>query len=140
VSAPLDEPEFGRWRADADAALRAARASAGAGVHNWACFQCEQAAQLALKAVLHGVGAGPWGHDLEGLGQQAEAAGVELGDQVRAALRRLARLYIPARYADAHAAGPAAAHYDAGDVEQALRDAGAVLEAVDRAWEVGRHA
>src|SRR5687768_10772741 len=94
---PVDRDEFGRWRAEADAALRAARLQADAGLHNWACFAAEQATQLAVKGLLHGLGRGPWGHDLVRLGEQI-AETDELPVQVGDALRRLSRHYIPARY------------------------------------------
>ncbi|MGH2736718.1 MAG: HEPN domain-containing protein [Actinomycetota bacterium] len=45
-------------------ARRAADVQHAAALHNWACFAAEQAAQLALKGLLHGLGLGPWGHDL----------------------------------------------------------------------------
>ena len=60
----LDGTEFDRWRAEATEALETARLARNGGRRNWACFLAEQAAQLAVKATLHGVGAGPWGHDL----------------------------------------------------------------------------
>jgi HEPN domain-containing protein len=134
AQAPKDEPEFARWRAEADRALTGARVQADAGLHNWACFAAEQAAQLATKALLHGLGRGPWGHDLVRLGELAGAAGVDFAPGVLDAMRRLGRHYIPARYPDAHPSGPAAAHYAEADSAEALRDAETVLDAVDQAW------
>lgn len=134
TAAPRDEAEFERWRAEADRALEGARLQAEAGLHNWACFAAEQAAQLATKALLHGLGRGPWGHDLVRLGELAVAWGVELSEDVIAAMRRLGRHYIPARYPDAHPSGTAAAHYGASDATEAIRDAEAVLAAIDDAW------
>jgi HEPN domain-containing protein len=134
AAAPKDEPEFARWRAEADRALTASRVQADAGLHNWSCFAAEQAAQLATKALLHGLGRGPWGHDLVRLGELASATGVDFAPGVLDSMRRLGRHYIPARYPDAHPSGPAAAHYAAADSAEALRDAETVLEAVDRAW------
>ncbi len=60
----LDRAEFDRWRVAADDAGRAANVQADAALSNWACFLAEQAAQLAIKGLLHGIGAGAWGHDL----------------------------------------------------------------------------
>lgn len=131
-----DEAEFARWRAEAGRALEAARVQADAGLHNWACFAAEQAAQLAAKALLHGLGRGPWGHDLVRLGELATAWGVALREEVLDAMRRLGRHYIPARYPDAHPSGPAAAHYAASDSAEAIRDAESVLDAVDEAWRL----
>lgn len=133
-AAPKDEPEFRRWRAEADRALTGARVQADAGLHNWACFAAEQAAQLATKALLHGLGRGPWGHDLVRLGELAGDAGLGLAPDTLDAMRRLGRHYIPARYPDAHPSGPAAAHYGKTDSDEAIRDAETVLDAVDGAW------
>ena len=135
AAAPLDEEEFGRWREEAARALKAARLQAGAGLHNWACFAAEQGAQLGVKALLHGLGRGPWGHDLVRLGAMVAETGVDAPPAVSAAMRRLGRHYIPARYPDAHASGPAGAHYAASDSEEALEDAEAIVAFVDRTWE-----
>jgi HEPN domain-containing protein len=130
---PVDRDEFGRWRAEADAALRAARLQADAGLHNWACFAAEQATQLAVKGLLHGLGRGPWGHDLVRLGEQIGETD-EVPVQVRDALRRLSRHYIPARYPDAHPSGPPGIHYGETDSAEALADATRVLDYVDGTW------
>ncbi|HYU57209.1 MAG TPA: HEPN domain-containing protein [Actinomycetota bacterium] len=132
---PLDEEEFRRWRDEAGRALEGARVQAGAGLHNWACFAAEQAAQLALKALLHGLGRGPWGHDLVRLGELAGEAGLVVPEALAGRLRRLGRHYIPARYPDAHAAGPPSAHYASTDSDEAAEDAGEVLSFVDRTWK-----
>jgi HEPN domain-containing protein len=41
---------------EADRVVSGARLQADAGLHNWACFAAEQAAQLAVKGLLHGLG------------------------------------------------------------------------------------
>jgi HEPN domain-containing protein len=133
-SAQFDRDEFARWRAEAGAALRAARLQADADLHNWACFAAEQAAQLAVKGLLHGLGLGPWGHDLVRLGEQLARVD-EVPGAVADAFRRLSRHYIPARYPDAHPSGPPGLHYGASDSTEALADAGLVLRHVDAAWE-----
>ena len=131
---PVDHDEFGRWRTEADSALRAARLQAEGGLHNWACFLAEQAAQRAVKGALHGLGRGPWGHDLVRLGEDlADVA--EVPDGVADALRRLSRHYIPGRHPDAHPSGPAGTHYASSDSAEALADAGRVLGHVDAVWE-----
>ena len=130
----VDTPEFERWRADAGEAFGTAHAMLDAQRFNWACFLSEQTAQLALKALLHGIGQGGHGHDLDGLGKRAESAGLVVEEPERSALLHLARHYQPTRYADAHVGGPAFAHYDRTDAEQALADARLILDLVDRAW------
>lgn len=102
--------------------------------HNWACFLAEQSAQLALKAVLHGIGAGAWGHDLLVLGHAVQQAVGPQNDQWVAALRRLSRHYIPTRYPDAHPSGPPEAYYGREDVEDALADLQLILQIIDTQW------
>ena len=131
---PLDEEEYRRWREEADRALEGARLQAGASLHNWACFSAEQGAQLAVKALLHAIGTGPWGHDLARLGEMVAREGVEVPPAMADAMRRLGRHYIPTRYPDAHASGPAGAHYGASDADEALGDAEAIVAFVDRVW------
>lgn len=135
ADAPLDRAEFQRWRIEADRALQSARANADAGLHNWACFTAEQAAQLGLKALLHGLGRGPWGHDLVALGRACAAVGADPPDDLPPRLLRLSRHYIPARYPDAHAAGPAGDRYGPADSSEAMEDAEAALRFVDQRWE-----
>lgn len=131
----LDEPEYERWRASADDAMGAADAQIRAGFDNWACFLCEQAAQLAIKGLLHGLGTGTFGHDLTKLGKAlAAAANATLPAALNAALQRLSRHYIPTRYPDANPEGVPADHYSPEDGAQALADANEVLCAVDAAW------
>jgi len=130
---PFDSEEFRRWRDEASQALRGATLQHDAGLHNWACFLAEQSAQLAVKGLLHGLGRGPWGHDLVRLGELARDA-LAVPEEVADACRRLSRHYIPARYPDAHPSGPPGPHYGAADSEEAIRDARALLEFVDRAW------
>lgn len=131
---PVDEPEFRRWRDEGDRALGAARRESSADNYNWACFLAEQGAQLAVKALLHGLGRGPWGHDLEALVAGVSDAGVAVPDEVVAAARELARHYIPARYPDAHPAASPGSRYVAADAHGALRAAEAIVAFVDRVW------
>lgn len=132
---PIDDEEYGRWREEADRALAGARLQAGGGLHNWACFGAEQASKLAVKALLHGLGRGPWGHDLRRMGDWLPEAGVNVPAELADAMRRLGRHYIASRYPDAHASGPPGTHYGASDSDQAIADAGAILEFVGRSWE-----
>jgi HEPN domain-containing protein len=133
--APLDRDEFRRWRAESDRALAAARLQAEAGIFNWACFAAEQAAQLAVKALLHGAGRGPWGHDLVRLVEAVAAAGIDVSADAADAARRLSRHYIPARYPDAHPSGSPASHYGRADADEAVLDAELLLAFADAAWE-----
>jgi len=132
---PLDRDEYRRWRDEAGQALIGARLQAEGGIHNWACFGAEQASQLALKGLLHGLGKAAWGHDLVDLGRQVNQIPFDVPGEVAAALRRLEKHYIPARYPDAHPSGPPGAHYADSDSNQAFTDADLVLSFTDQTWE-----
>lgn len=126
-----DRSELQRWRDQAGAALGAAAAVTG--TPSWSCFLCEQAAQLAVKGLLHAVGAqaAAWGHDLAVLEVRAASTFGADWPAVGDPAARLARHYIPARYPDAHPSGSPEEHYTATDANDALADAMAVLVAVD---------
>lgn len=131
----LDRSEFERWQQAADDALAGAAAQRDADLHHWACFLAEQAAQLAMKGLLHGLGAPAWGHDLVDLGERVRSAlNEELPDAVAASLRRLSRHYVASRYPDAHPAGAPGSHYGAEDAQQAVADAERVISEARSAW------
>lgn len=130
MAGELDLPEFERWRGQAASALEAST-SLAATQPGWGCFLAEQAAQLAIKGLLHAVGLAPWGHDLVALeARVGEALGAVWPGQADAALR-LARHYIPTRYPDAQAGGVPAERYGPGDADAARAHADAILAAVD---------
>ncbi len=131
--ASYDRPELARWLTQADAALATGE---GARSHSWACFLAEQAAQLALKGLLHAVGKhdAAWGHDLVLLERRAgEVFDVDWPVDLDEAAARLGRHYIPARYPDAHPSGAPDERYTAADAIQAHADALAMVAAVQGA-------
>lgn len=133
---PLDEPEFARWRAAAERAAGAATAQGVAGFFEWACFLHEQSAQLAVKALLHGVGAGAWGHDLAALEAiVGEAVGPAWPSDLAGPAERLARFYLPTRYPDAVPGGVPGDRFSAGDEQSAAGDRETIVAAVDHAWQ-----
>lgn len=100
---------------------------------SWACFLCEQAAQLLLKGLLHAVGEhdSAWGHDLVLLERRtSEVFGEDWPPGLAAPAARLGRHYIPARYPDAHPSGAPDDRYTPADAEQARTDADEVADAV----------
>lgn len=131
----LDDEERQRWREEAAGALETARLAEAGGRHNWACFLAERSAQLAVKGVLHGVGAAPWGHDVVALGRLLSTAmEVVLPDELAAALLALSRHYIPARYPDASPGGSPGDRFVAADAARALAQAELVLQVTDGLW------
>ncbi len=119
----LDNAESERWLRAADDAASAAAAADANGSHQWAAFLYEQSAQLAVKGVLHAVGAEAWGHDLVVLvARLGEVSGVPLTDDERVASQRLSAHYIPARYPDAQPGGTPGDHYGPERSEEARAD------------------
>lgn len=119
--------------AQAEADLGAAETSAKAGHHEWACFQAQQAAEKALKAVLFRQGlTTAWGHSLVNLVEEASVR-----DPTLAALdgdaRLLDKYYVPTRYPNGLAA-PAipATFYTLKDAETCLASARSILTACRR--------
>jgi HEPN domain-containing protein len=133
-SVPLDVSEFDRWRKSAATALAGANHLSDGGFWSWACFGAEQAAQFALKGLLHGLGVDVHGHDLRRLAATLEEAGVEGIGTVEDELRNLSRLYIPTRYPDAHISGEPETYYGERDATGAIEDAEAILRFVDEKW------
>jgi HEPN domain-containing protein len=132
---PLDRSEFERWRVQAQSAVETAILARRGGRHEWACFLSEQAAQLIVKGLLHGLGLEAWGHDLTVLCSRArEAIGASWPAAATDSAARLSRHYIPTRYPDAHASGAPSTHYTDADSSQAADDVHGIEAAVDRAW------
>jgi HEPN domain-containing protein len=135
VMVPLDAPEFQRWLEQAGHALDTAALAREGERFEWTCFLAEQAAQLALKGLLRGIGSPAWGHDLVEL---AATAATELGDSWDQTLddpsARLSRHYIPTRDPGAFAAGAPGSHYTRGDSDGAITDAVTILDFVRSVW------
>lgn len=134
----FDRTEYERWFATAGTGLAAARHAGDGGFHHIAVLQAEQAAQCALKALLHAVGAGSEarGHDLLRLAAACERlAGLALDDGHATRLRALGNDYMPTRYPDALPGGTPADYYDGEQATAAITTAEQLLAAVAATWE-----
>jgi HEPN domain-containing protein len=141
----LDGDEYARWRQACEEELAVARLLAGAEAHNSAVLHAEQAAQLALKGLLRGVGAASraWGHAVTELAERAgPAAGLGVDPGLRERLAILGRDYQASRYPDAVASGTPRENYGPADSHRALSTVDELVSAVDAAWaaltDVGR--
>lgn len=135
--ADFDAVEYGRWRDTAHAHLDDARVLAEADRAPATVLHAEQAAQCALKALLHGVGMGTAarGHDLLVLIDLCGAhAGLALPDKLRAQLADLSADYQPVRYPDALPGGTPATHYGRAQADRAVRTATSAIAAVEARW------
>ena len=92
----LDESEYGRWLEAARRTLESAGGDLGRGDYDWACFKAQQAAELAVKGLLHGVGAHAYGHSVALLLERAgEALGLAVPGDVLECGKLLGKYYIP---------------------------------------------
>jgi HEPN domain-containing protein len=135
--ATFDDAEYDRWMQTAEEHLRVAQHDEDGGFFSSAVLHAEQAAQCALKALLHGVGRPQEarGHGLLSLADRcARLAALSLNEEDRLALTRLARDYLPSRYPDALPQGTPMAHFGPADAEQARRTADRIVEAVASTW------
>ncbi|WP_291765079.1 HEPN domain-containing protein [Caldivirga sp. UBA161] len=130
----LSEAE--RWLKQALRDLDAAKSSLNGGYYEWACFQAQQAAEKALKALLHGLGVGVWGHSIvELLNVLKDKYNV---DDLMTFARELDRHYIPTRYPNSFESGYPAIYYDAEVAERAIKAAEVILSWVrEKLREIG---
>lgn len=126
---PDPRSEAARWLSQGERDLDAARYLRDGGRHNLACYQAQQAAEKALKAVLYAQG------EESVLGHSAVVLVVAAGESepdlrtVADAARRLDRFYIPTRYPNGLPGGIPADAFDDRDAAGAIADAEAVVTA-----------
>lgn len=125
--------EYARWLRHARHALESAVRDQAAGDHAWACFKAEQAGQLALKALLRGLGRPAFGHAAGRLLAELRRAGLAIPQEIEEAARALERHYIPPRYPDVFPEGTPVDFYTAEDSARAIQQAAAILAFVEEA-------
>jgi len=130
----LDEREYGRWFETARRTLESARGDASRGDHNWACFKAQQAAEAAVKALLHGLGLPAYGHSVSRLLREAAERGVEVGEEVMRSAKALDKYYVPTRYPNAWAEGSPHEYYTEDDARDAIGRAERILAWVESVW------
>lgn len=123
--------EAQRWLRQAEADLRAARTSLGAGHYEWACFQAQQGAEKALKAFLYDRGyTSIITHSLKELAgecRKLEGAFADIADSARL----LDMFYVPTRYPNGLGGNLAPAEfYERKDAEQCLSSSESILNTV----------
>jgi len=100
--------------------------------YNWACFKAQQSAELAVKALLHGLGLPTYGHSVSGL---LERLPKDLGtEQVIQDAKTLDKYYVPTRYPNAWVEGTPEDYYTKEDAEKAIKCAEKVVNWVEASW------
>ncbi len=120
--------EARRWLAQAKRDLKAARDSAKDENYEWACFQAQQAAEKAVKALLYAYGASAWGRSVvELLEKVKRIRSILIPEELYRAARELDRHYIPTRYPNAFPSGYPGMYYDKHTADKAIEEAEKIL-------------
>lgn len=107
------------WLDQARGDLEHARHDLTAAFHDWACFSAQQAAEKAAKAALQKLGTEAWGHSVADL---LAELGPERGvsEQLHNLALELDKVYIPARYPNAHPTGSPRTRYTRAEAERLI--------------------
>ena len=135
----LDTAEYERWLRTSRRNLGLADVALQAGYHEGAVLHAEQAAQCALKGLLHGVGqqAKARGHGLVQLAAAcSDLVGLDVDQELVSGLRDLATTYLSSRYPDALPEGTPEDHFDETRAHGALAVARRALSVVEEHWRL----
>ena len=130
----LDSREYSRWLGFARITLESANGDLERGYYNWACFKAQQAAELAVKALMHGMGLPAYGRSVSKLLAGLPSKGINVPSEVVERAKTLDKLYVPTRYPNAWAEGMPHEYYTLGDARSAMDCAGRIISWVDGTW------
>jgi len=130
----LDESEYSRWISSAKRTLESAFGDLRRGDYNWACFKAQQAAEMAVKALLHGLGLPAYGHSISKLLINLRSKGLQVSNDIINLAKSLDKYYIPTRYPNAWVEGTPYDYYTVEDAESAIRYAKSIIEWVEEVW------
>jgi HEPN domain-containing protein len=115
------------WLNQALRDLRAAEVNAAAGLHEWAAFAAQQAAEKAVKALLESLHGVARGHSITSLllrlpdGTQASA-------EVLEAARQLDQVYVTSRYPNGFSEGAPSDYFSAASSGRLIQHARDILQ------------
>jgi HEPN domain-containing protein len=110
------------WLKQADSDLCASEDSASSEHYEWACFQAQQAAEKALKALIISKGSESRFHSIKFLLSNLPE-NMTISDQIQNAARELDKHYIPARYPDSFSTGTPKDFFTQDDARTAISNA-----------------
>ncbi len=114
------------WMDQAEGDLEHARSDLRGGFYDWACFSSQQSAEKALKAVFQKLGAEAWGHSVADLLQELSKSRQIPKELVDLALE-LDKVYIPARYPNAHPSGSPRKRYTKNEAQRIVEYAAKIV-------------
>ena len=122
---PVDKDEYDRWMIAAERTLKSAQNDLKMGDYNWACFKAGQAAELAVEALLQGLGLPSYSRSISKL---LGRLGVEIGGGIKDRAMLLDKLYIPTRYPDAWVEGAPHQYYTKRESIEAIKCGETILK------------
>lgn len=134
VSMFFDEDEYLRWVSTAKRTLESARGDLARGDYNWACFKAQQAAELAVKALLHGFGMPAYGYSVSRLISDISSRGITVPGEVMYYAKTLDKYYIPTRYPNAWVEGVPYEYYVEQDAVNAIKYVEEIISWVEDVW------
>lgn len=114
------------WLKQAHSDLSAAEDSAGSGHFEWACFQAQQAAEKALKALIISKGGESRIHSINYLLTSLPES-IKVSDQIFTAAKELDKHYIPTRYPDSFSTGIPKDFFTLDDARRAIANAKKII-------------
>lgn len=115
------------WMDQAQGDLEHARGDLERGFFDWACFSAQQSAEKAVKAVFQKMGAEAWGHSVADLLQELSSSH-PVSEALTEAALELDKVYIPARYPNAHPAGSPRRRYTRAEAERMVAHAERIVQ------------
>lgn len=114
--------------------LESARGDCERGDYNWACFKSQQAAEAAVKGLLHGLGLDAYGHSISRLLERLRARGLDTPNKLINMGKTLDKYYIPTRYPNAWAEGSPHDYYTEKDASESIEYAEKIIKWVVETW------
>ena len=91
-----------------------------AGFYNWACFSAQQASEKAVKAVFQKMHIDAWGHSVTDLLTELSKK-IEVDGKLIEYAYELDKVYIPAKYPNAHPSGSPSNRYTKREAERLIK-------------------
>ncbi|HMF34813.1 MAG TPA: HEPN domain-containing protein [Candidatus Lokiarchaeia archaeon] len=122
----MAQPEYEKWIAEAKNDFEVGEILDKSEKYNAAAFYYVQAAEKAVKSILHYYGQQPWGHSINSLLLEYENLGHVIDHSVKNAGKIVEPHYITSRYPDATPDLSPKDYYTAEMVER-IRDAASII-------------
>ena len=132
----LDEEEFQRWHRMAVKTRKSAMQDLRGEFYNWACFKAHQCAELAVKALMRGMGRHVYGHSVYKLLEELKKIGFNVSHDLISRAKTLDQYYVPTRYPDAWVEGSPYEYYSEEDASKALDSCTSILNWVEENWKI----